>query len=77
MAARTLRPAFLQVTDNRLANFVLNRILLDSTALRPPNGKSLVAPIEVGQSKLRYLAAAQTVNSKQQKGGLSAKIARS
>src|SRR5690242_8054257 len=39
--------AFLQITNDRVANFVLNGILLHSAALRTPDSKRLIAPVEI------------------------------
>src|SRR5439155_11730477 len=56
------------ITDDRVADLASQRKLLGSTRLCPSHCQSLVLPVDVIQTQLAHLAAAQTVDSKKQQG---------
>ena len=64
MTARTAFPAFLEVLNDRFANFILNRILLDSASLGAPHAEGLIAPIKIAQLKSGHLAASKPIDRK-------------
>src|SRR5436853_3479666 len=47
MTARTLWPTALEIANDRIPHFVLNRILLDAPALRMSNSERFIAPVEI------------------------------
>src|ERR1700744_1926189 len=64
MATGGVRSCVLQITENRLANFELNRILLRASALCSSDPKSFVSPIKIVQTKIGHLAAPKPVDDK-------------
>jgi hypothetical protein len=62
MSTGTRRPTVLEISEDGLTDFELDRELLNSTAFRSPYCKGLIDPIEVAEHKIHDLDPAQCVN---------------
>src|ERR1035441_8402521 len=67
--ARGPRPHLLDVCQDGIANFTLQRILLRAAAFGVIHRERLRAPVEVTQQQTRYLAAAQSVYCQKEQDG--------
>jgi hypothetical protein len=71
IAGRAARP-HLQIAQDRLPDFVLQRITLISSALGTFDAERLFAPINIDQQQTRNLAAPQRIDGAQQQNSVSA-----
>jgi hypothetical protein len=62
MSTGTKRPTVLEIPEDGLTDFELDRELLNSTAFRSPYCKRLIDPIEVAKHKVHDLDSAQSIN---------------
>ncbi|MGA9669445.1 MAG: hypothetical protein WBQ94_09570, partial [Terracidiphilus sp.] len=74
--ARGPWPRLLDVCQDGIAYFTLQRILLSASAFRVIHRERLRAPVEITQQKTRYLAAAQSVQGQKEQNGFGAQRGR-
>jgi len=65
----TSRPDLLQVMQYCVTHFQVQRILLGAALFWPRYMQDLADPVHIFQAKLRYLTAAQSIDSQQQNDG--------